>query len=297
LEENEDRLKEELKLELKKKPSFELEDVKNILNYNINEIETLEKINHYYKDIEQTSKLIENEKANIDSQSVLVEEKDSILEKLNTNNKELQILNERIGELKSKKQVLEEGLKRKRELESEREALENKKDRVETLKKLFEKKGFVNYVSTLYLEDLCESANERFFVFTSNRLRLELNEKNEIHVRDLYHDGNYRHIKTLSGGQLFQASLAMALALSDRIQTASGVSERFFFLDEGFGSLDKESLAVVFETLKSLRKENRIVGLISHVEEMKSEIRTYLSVTNRPGMGTSVRGNWERTGN
>ena len=79
-------------------------------------------------------------------------------------------------------------------------------------------------------------------------------------------EGRVRSARTLSGGQVFQASLSLALALTDNIRHLTGSSQNFFFLDEGFGSLDRESLSVVFETLKSLRAENRVVGLISHVE-------------------------------
>ncbi|MBN2262548.1 MAG: hypothetical protein JW735_06540, partial [Prolixibacteraceae bacterium] len=69
--------------------------------------------------------------------------------------------------------------------------------------------------------------------------------------------------------------------------------QRFFFLDEGFGSLDKESLTIVFETLKTLHKENRIVGLISHVEEMQQEIDNYVKVNNSPEQGSIIQCSWE----
>jgi exonuclease SbcC len=82
-------------------------------------------------------------------------------------------------------------------------------------------------------------------------------------VRDLLNEGRTRAVKTLSGGQKFQVALCLALALADNIHAQTQSTNNFFFLDEGFGSLDKDSLTEVFETLKSLRKENRIVGVIS----------------------------------
>ena len=91
-----------------------------------------------------------------------------------------------------------------------------------------------------------------------------------------------------SGGQTFQASLSLALALADNIQQVTESRQNFFFLDEGFGSLDKESLNIVFDTLKSLRKENRIVGVISHVEEMQQEIDAHLTVENHPERGSLI---------
>ena len=102
-----------------------------------------------------------------------------------------------------------------------------------------------------------------------------------------------RNVKTLSGGQTFQASLSLALSLADSIHKLAASSENFFFLDEGFGTLDKETLEVAFDTLKSLRKENRIVGVISHVEEMQTEIETFLKVTNDEERGSVVMASWE----
>ena len=100
-------------------------------------------------------------------------------------------------------------------------------------------------------------------------------------------------MKTLSGGQTFQASLSLALALAESIQKFNQSNQNFFFLDEGFGSLDKESLQIVFDTLKSLQKENRIVGIISHVEDLQQEIDTYLKITNDEEKGSIINSSWE----
>jgi exonuclease SbcC len=67
----------------------------------------------------------------------------------------------------------------------------------------------------------------------------------------------------------------------------------FFFLDEGFGTLDKKSLATVFNTLRALQKENRIVGIISHIEELQQEIPVALLVENHPEKGSQLRYSWE----
>jgi exonuclease SbcC len=107
-------------------------------------------------------------------------------------------------------------------------------------------------------------------------------------VRDFLNGGKVRNVKTLSGGQTFQAALSLSLALADSIQKITESNQNFFFLDEGFGSLDKESLSIVFETLKSLRKENRIVGVISHVEEMQQEIDNYLRIVMDDERGSII---------
>jgi exonuclease SbcC len=102
-------------------------------------------------------------------------------------------------------------------------------------------------------------------------------------------------LKTLSGGQIFQASLCLALSLAENVKNLNQADQSFFFLDEGFGSLDRPSLQLVFETLKSLQKENRIVGIISHVEGLQSEIDTYLSVHQKEEGGSTISRSWEAT--
>jgi exonuclease SbcC len=124
-------------------------------------------------------------------------------------------------------------------------------------------------------------------------MSLELADDNTFQVRDFMNGGKVRSVKTLSGGQTFQAALSLALALADSIQNFTDSAQNFFFLDEGFGSLDKDSLDIVFDTLKSLRKENRIVGVISHVEEMQQEIDTHLRIVNHEERGSLINVSWE----
>jgi exonuclease SbcC len=124
-------------------------------------------------------------------------------------------------------------------------------------------------------------------------LKLEFSDKQEIVVRDFLNNGQLRNIKTLSGGQTFQASLCLALALADSIHQVHKNEQNFFFLDEGFGTLDKESLYTVFQTLQSLVKENRIIGLISHVEDLQQEIGAYLTIVNDGEKGSLVKRSWE----
>lgn len=161
------------------------------------------------------------------------------------------------------------------------------------LASLFRGSGFVKYASTVLLENLCRVANHRFMKLTHNSLSLELNGENEFVVRDYLNDGRTRLLKTLSGGQTFQASLCLALALAENVKSLNQADQSFFFLDEGFGSLDKESLRVVFDTLKSLRKENRVVGIISHVEELQHEIDVFLKIEKDRQQGSSIQPSWE----
>lgn len=182
------------------------------------------------------------------------------------------------GKLEASVQKLAEDLARKESLLDKRTKLGIRKQHLDDLARLFRSSGFVDYASSIYLNNLIQAANHRFHQMTHQQLHLELGEGNSFWVRDLLNGGHMRLLKTLSGGQKFQAALSLALALADHIHHRNKSSHNFFFLDEGFGSLDKNALQTVFETLKSLRKENRIVGIISHVEDLQQEIQTYLKI-------------------
>jgi exonuclease SbcC len=191
----------------------------------------------------------------------------------------------RIGSLLKKAQ---EDLAKKINLLKEQENLEIREKHLSDLAGLFRGNGFVDFVSSVHLQNLCNNANVRFHKMTRQQLHLELGDDNSFWIRDVLNGGRSRLLKTLSGGQKFQAALSLALALADNIHTLTESKHNFFFLDEGFGSLDKESLQVVFETLKSLRKENRIVGIISHVEDLQQEIDRYLMVRNDEELGSVI---------
>ena len=170
-------------------------------------------------------------------------------------------------------------LEKRTKLKAYIEQLQVRRQHLSVLSGLFFGKGFTGYIANVFLRNIIEMANGWFMRFTKNTLRLEVDDKNRLKVKDLLNRGLTRHIETLSGGQKFQASLALALALSDNIQSRNENGERFFFLDEGFGSLDRDALRIVFETLHVLREKGRVVGVISHVEDMQQEIGRYLRVS------------------
>ena len=101
--------------------------------------------------------------------------------------------------------------------------------------------------------------------------------------------GVVRAPSTLSGGETFLVSLALALALSERIQLAGRTRFDFFFLDEGFGSLDPATLDVALSALERLRGPHRVIGMISHVGSIEERMPRKLRVTPaRPGRAASV---------
>ena len=111
----------------------------------------------------------------------------------------------------------------------------------------------------------------------------------ELDVVDHY-NGSERSVKTLSGGESFKASLALALGLSDEIQSyAGGIRLDTMFVDEGFGSLDETSLQQAVRALAGLTEGNRLVGIISHVAELKERIDKQIVVTKEKTGGSAVK--------
>lgn len=151
------------------------------------------------------------------------------------------------------------------------------------------------YVQASYFDRVIQRANTRFMVMSAGQYELRRrreadNNKSqsglELDVVDHY-NGTVRSVKTLSGGESFKASLSLALGLSDEIQAAAGgVRLDTMFVDEGFGSLDEESLQQAMRALSGLAQSNRLVGIISHVAQLKEKIEKQIVVTKEKSGGS-----------
>jgi DNA repair protein SbcC/Rad50 len=151
-----------------------------------------------------------------------------------------------------------------------------------------EKITFERYVLAAFFDDIIHAANMRLTRMTGSRYEMcrktDRSKGNaqsglEIEVLDNY-TGRTRHIKTLSGGESFKASLSLALGLADVVQSyAGGISLDTMFVDEGFGTLDPESLDAAIQSLVELQDTGRLVGIISHVPELKERIDARLEIT------------------
>lgn len=149
------------------------------------------------------------------------------------------------------------------------------------------KLSFERYIQIEYLEQMIQSANERLRDMSNGQFELMRSDRQEVRGRqsglglDVYdaYTGQTRDVKTLSGGEKFNAALCLALGMADIIQSFQGaVSIDTMFIDEGFGTLDEESLAKAIDTLIDLQKEGRMIGVISHVEELKAAFPAILEV-------------------
>ena len=143
------------------------------------------------------------------------------------------------------------------------------------------------YIQTTYFDRIIARANVRLMRMTGGQYDLKRRETAhsnvsqsglELDVIDHYNNTE-RSVKTLSGGESFKASLALALGLSDEVQASSGIRLDTLFVDEGFGSLDPDSLEQAYRTLAGLTEGNRLVGIISHVSDLKEKIDRQIVVT------------------
>ncbi|HHX93164.1 MAG TPA: SMC family ATPase, partial [Clostridiales bacterium] len=151
------------------------------------------------------------------------------------------------------------------------------------------------YVQMAYFDRIAARANTRLLVMTSAQYELVRREEPEnirsqsgleLDVIDHY-NGTQRSVKTLSGGEAFMASLALALGLSDEIQSsAGGIRLDAMFIDEGFGTLDETALDQAMRALLGLTESNRLVGIISHVPELKTKIEKQIVVTKDGAKGS-----------
>lgn len=190
--------------------------------------------------------------------------------------------------LKNEVRDLNGNYEKKQELLKKQEKAEKRLQNLNLLFNLFKGAGFVQYVSSIYLSQLCDRANARFQKLTRNQLSLQLNESNDFEIVDYLNEGKCRSVKTLSGGQSFQVSLSLALALAGSVQANAKAEKNFFFIDEGFGTQDPASIDLIFETLLHLNREHKIVGIISHVEELKDRIPRSLIIQKDPEKGSRI---------
>ncbi|MCD3363823.1 exonuclease, partial [Clostridium botulinum D/C] len=173
-------------------------------------------------------------------------------------------------------------------LRTKEKELEHKLSLLSDLTKLVEGNKFVEFVAMNQLRYIAREASRRLKEITRDRYALEIDLDGNFTIRDDFNGGELRDASTLSGGETFLASLSLALSLSSQVQLKGSAPLEFFFLDEGFGTLDTDLLDVVMSSLERLHSSRLSVGIISHVEELKNRVPVKLVVNPAsPGEGGS----------
>lgn len=179
-------------------------------------------------------------------------------------------------------------LEKFRAFEKELKEKEKEKNLCEELRNLLKGNKFLEFIASEYLQEICVYASQTLLSLTSGRYFLRYDK--EFRIGDNLDGGNFRAVKTLSGGETFLVSLSLALSLGSAICQKSLRPIEFFFLDEGFGTLDDKLVDTVMDVLGKLKGKSLSVGLISHVEELKRRIDNKILVTGaNESHGSSVR--------
>ena len=187
-------------------------------------------------------------------------------------NKSLILESKKLDELKLKLESIKEILDKKNKIEKKQAILKE-------LETLFKGNRFVEFVATERLKYVSREASKRLLDITGGGYSLETDDDGIFLIRDNKNGGVLRDTSTLSGGETFLASLALALSLSAEIQLKGTAPLELFFLDEGFGTLDDNLLEVLMSSLEKIHNDKLKIGLISHVESVKQRVPVKLIVT------------------
>ena len=183
---------------------------------------------------------------------------------------------------------LTEQLAHKRALLEQKKTAEHRLAVAEAVQKAVRGKALMNFAVEEYLREICRSASVTLSGVTGGAYRLRYGDGRGFYVVDNRSGGECRDVATLSGGETFLVSLSLAVALSEAVALAGTSRVEFFFLDEGFGSLDRELCDVVVDALETLKEDRFVIGLISHVETLKERLPAKLFVSFDEELGSQV---------
>jgi DNA repair protein SbcC/Rad50 len=175
------------------------------------------------------------------------------------------------GVARNQAATAEKQLARSKELTKEAKAVTSRRALFNVLATDLTAQRFIAFLLEDRTRLLLELGSERLHTMTSNRYRLELDEKNDLEIIDELDADKRRSVDTLSGGETFLASLALAIALAE-VVTRAGGRLQCFFLDEGFGTLDPESFDLAMDGIEKIVTPDRLIGLVSHVPALRDRI-------------------------
>jgi exonuclease SbcC len=272
---------------------------KNLDKYDLSELKSrIESFDNTKKDLESTIKLLEQDVK--DKKVVDVSEKEKQLDTINEEYKNLDDmytkLNATLEKLKSSTANIEKYLEDNKKIQSEYDVIKVLSDTANGSLTGKQRITFENYVQSYFMQSVLIEANKRLIKMTDSRYELKRKETDvklnvktglDFSIFDSY-TGKERDVASLSGGEKFMSSLALALGLSDAISNSrGGIKIDSLFIDEGFGSLDSESLSQALNILSDLSGNDKLVGVISHVSELMNRIDNKILV-NKTNIGSVV---------
>ncbi|MCI6858468.1 MAG: AAA family ATPase [Eubacterium sp.] len=250
-----------------------------------------DEVRQFYEHAEENKNKRQYLKNKLNNRHIEEEEWASLQETLKTSKEKEQELRSSLDLITHQIKEEEKKIKEKKELENKMEKEKHKRDLIKELESLFKGNAFVEYIAQSKLSYIARQASQILSKISGGNYALEINELSEFIIRDNKNGGILRPCDTLSGGETFITSLALALALSSSIQLNGSAPLEFFFLDEGFGSLDDELLDTVMTSLERLQSQKRSIGIISHVESIQARVpvKLIVSPSDLPQQGSTIR--------
>lgn len=198
---------------------------------------------------------------------------------------------ERIGKLQVLIENKRKALVEREEISGKLDILTKKQADIKELSDLSRGKALLEYVAEEYIDDITKIASRKLMMLKGGEFSLALEDK-EFFIVDNFNDGHKRSANTLSGGETFIVSLSLALAISEAIIMSSNKSMDFFFLDEGFDTLDAELCEAVVGSLVKLENHNLVIGLITHKTELQEAITSKIIVKKAESSGSMLEYNF-----
>lgn len=255
------------------------------------EITTMQQqINSYQEEKLLTKEHINQLHVKLAGRSLTDQAWQQFLQDWQTVGEQLEQLKETVAKLTDRLATLKQNHLRWNQLEQQKQRQQHLAGKLQQLVDLFRGNAFVQFIAEEQLLNVVVDASKRLGELTHNKYALELAADGNFVIRDDANGGMRRPVSTLSGGETFVTSLALALALSNQIQLRGQYPLEFFFLDEGFGTLDSELLETVMSSLEKLHSEKMTIGVISHVPELRFRMTRRLMVepAEKGGHGTKV---------
>lgn len=210
-----------------------------------------------------------------------------IVSQLSTLTGEQNARREKIGKIQVLIENKKKSLIEREDISAKIETLTKKQTYIKELSDLTRGKALLEYVAEEYIDDIIKIASRKLMLLKGGEFSLVLEDK-EFFIIDNFNDGHKRSANTLSGGETFIVSLSIALAISEAIIMSSNKSMDFFFLDEGFDTLDTQLCETVVNSLVKLESQNLVIGLITHKVELQEAITSKIIVKKNEVLGSTL---------
>ncbi|TDQ42071.1 SbcC/MukB-like Walker B domain-containing protein [Aureibacillus halotolerans] len=244
----------------------------------------------FKEELKHTSNQVKTLEEKLENKRINDAQWQSVREQTETAHQQWREAVERLGYHQQHVQSLQEKHLRYSLIEKEQTLLQDDLERMQLLEKVLKGNSFVEFMAEEQLMAVCYDASEKLRKLTKGRYAVEVDSQGGFVIRDDLNGGSRRPVQSLSGGETFMTSLSLALALSTQIQLRGQYPLQFFFLDEGFGTLDQSVLDTVVSALEELHGGVLSIGLISHVPALQERLvnKLYVHPPTVQGKGSQI---------